>query len=60
MVLQVIQALMVKSRDLFLEHFARLGIFNMVHSLAGVEGGAAAELAPEIEKSVSTCDSAQL
>ena len=26
---------MVKARDIFLDHFARLGVFSKVHSLAG-------------------------
>ena len=33
--LQIIQDLMNKDGDLFLEHFARLGVFNKVLTLAG-------------------------
>jgi hypothetical protein len=33
--LQIVEDLMQKSPDTFLDHFARLGVFNMVHSLAG-------------------------
>ena len=33
--LQVIQDLMVKCQELFLDHFARLGVFSKVLSLAG-------------------------
>ena len=36
-VLQIIQDLMQKSPDLFLDHFARLGVFNKVLQLAGPE-----------------------
>lgn len=35
MVLAVIQDLMVKAQEIFLDHFARLGIFSKVQSLAG-------------------------
>lgn len=34
-VLQMIQDLMVKGKDEFLEHFARLGVFSKVAALAG-------------------------
>ena len=33
MVLQIIQDLMVKSQDIFLDHFARLGVFSKVQQL---------------------------
>ena len=33
--LHIIQELMSKGQELFLDHFARLGVFNMVHSMAG-------------------------
>lgn len=33
--LQIIEDLMQKHQDIFLDHFARLGVFNMVYSLAG-------------------------
>ncbi|GAB6021555.1 hypothetical protein CHUAL_004153 [Chamberlinius hualienensis] len=33
--LQIIQDLMVKTKDVFLDHFARLGVFSKVLSLAG-------------------------
>lgn len=35
MVLQVIQDLMTKAQDIFLDHFARLGVFSKVLQLAG-------------------------
>lgn len=35
MVLGIIQDLMVKAQDIFLDHFARLGIFSKVQALAG-------------------------
>lgn len=35
MVLAIIQDLMVKAQDLFLDHFARLGIFSKVQALTG-------------------------
>ena len=35
MVLQIMQDLMVKCQETFLEHFARLGLFSRVHHLAG-------------------------
>lgn len=35
MVLAIIQDLMVKAQEIFLDHFARLGIFSKVQSLAG-------------------------
>lgn len=31
----IIQDLMIKSQDIFLDHFARLGIFSKVQTLAG-------------------------
>lgn len=34
-VLSVIQDLMVKSQEIFLDHFARLGIFTKVQALGG-------------------------
>jgi len=34
-VLQVVQDLMSKASDVFLEHFARLGVFSKVHALIG-------------------------
>lgn len=34
-VLGIIQDLMVKAPDIFLDHFARLGIFSKVQALAG-------------------------
>lgn len=34
-VLSIIQDLMVKAQDIFLDHFARLGIFSKVQALAG-------------------------
>ncbi|RUS87649.1 hypothetical protein EGW08_004572 [Elysia chlorotica] len=44
MVLQIMQDLMLKCQETFLEHFARLGLFSRVHQLAGPlpqeEGGA--------------------
>ncbi|XP_015172356.1 PREDICTED: E3 ubiquitin-protein ligase HECTD1 isoform X6 [Polistes dominula] len=43
-VLQMIQDLMIKGKDEFLEHFARLGVFSKVASLAGPQ-----ETAPEPE-----------
>nr|XP_050852146.1 E3 ubiquitin-protein ligase HECTD1 isoform X6 [Vespula vulgaris] len=43
-VLQMIQDLMIKGKDEFLEHFARLGVFSKVASLAGPQ-----EAAPEPE-----------
>ncbi|XP_076297611.1 ubiquitin fusion-degradation 4-like isoform X1 [Lasioglossum baleicum] len=43
-VLQMIQDLMIKSKDEFLEHFARLGVFSKVASLAGPK-----ETAPDPE-----------
>lgn len=36
LVLQIIQDLMAKGSDVFLEHFARLGVFNKVLNLAGL------------------------
>lgn len=33
--LQVVQDLMSKASDVFLEHFARLGVFSKVHALIG-------------------------
>lgn len=39
MVLQIIQDLMVKSQDIFLDHFARLGVFSKVHQLSSCEHG---------------------
>ncbi|XP_071454696.1 E3 ubiquitin-protein ligase HECTD1 isoform X6 [Hetaerina americana] len=36
-VLQIIQDLMIKAQDIFLDHFARLGIFCKVMQLAGPE-----------------------
>lgn len=33
--LGIIQDLMVKAQDIFLDHFARLGIFSKVQALAG-------------------------
>lgn len=33
MVLQIIQDLMVKSQEIFLDHFARLGVFSKVQLL---------------------------
>lgn len=35
MVLFIIQDLMAKGQEIFLEHFARLGLFGRVLSLAG-------------------------
>ena len=35
MVLQIMQDLMLKCQETFLEHFARLGLFSRVHQLAG-------------------------
>ena len=35
MVLHIIQDLMKKAQDIFLEHFARLGMFGRVLELAG-------------------------
>ncbi|XP_076765921.1 ubiquitin fusion-degradation 4-like isoform X8 [Xylocopa sonorina] len=43
-VLQMIQDLMIKGKDEFLEHFARLGVFSKVAALAGPQ-----ETAPEPE-----------
>ncbi|KZC09014.1 E3 ubiquitin-protein ligase HECTD1, partial [Dufourea novaeangliae] len=43
-VLQMIQDLMIKGKDEFLEHFARLGVFSKVAALAGSQ-----ETAPEPE-----------
>ncbi|XP_076239785.1 ubiquitin fusion-degradation 4-like isoform X5 [Calliopsis andreniformis] len=43
-VLQMIQDLMIKGKDEFLEHFARLGVFSKVAALAGPQ-----EPAPEPE-----------
>ncbi|KAG7213737.1 hypothetical protein KM043_002970 [Ampulex compressa] len=43
-VLQMIQDLMIKGKDEFLEHFARLGVFSKVAALAGPQ-----EAAPEPE-----------
>ncbi|KOX75373.1 E3 ubiquitin-protein ligase HECTD1 [Melipona quadrifasciata] len=43
-VLQMIQDLMIKGKDEFLEHFARLGVFSKVAALAGPQ-----EVAPEPE-----------
>ena len=34
-VLQIIQDLMTKAQDIFLDHFARLGVFSKVLQLAG-------------------------
>lgn len=34
-VLSIIQDLMVKAQDIFLDHFARLGVFSKVYALAG-------------------------
>lgn len=34
-VLQIMQDLMLKCQDIFLEHFARLGLFSRVVALAG-------------------------
>lgn len=34
-VLAIIQDLMIKAQDLFLDHFARLGIFSKVQALTG-------------------------
>lgn len=34
-VLAIIQDLMLKAQDLFLDHFARLGIFSKVQALTG-------------------------
>lgn len=44
MVLQMIQDLMIKGKDEFLEHFARLGVFSKVAALAGPQ-----EATPEPE-----------
>ena len=33
--LAIIQDLMVKGQDEFLDHFGRFGVFNMVHSMVG-------------------------
>lgn len=33
--LGIIQDLMMKAQDIFLDHFARLGIFSKVQALAG-------------------------
>ncbi|XP_031782612.1 E3 ubiquitin-protein ligase HECTD1 isoform X2 [Nasonia vitripennis] len=49
-VLQMIQDLMVKGKDEFLEHFARLGVFSKVGALAGPQD---ATSEPEIEASSS-------
>lgn len=49
-VLQMIQDLMVKGKDEFLEHFARLGVFSKVGALAGPQD---ASLELEIEGSSS-------
>ncbi|KAL6425302.1 hypothetical protein ACFW04_009489 [Cataglyphis niger] len=43
-VLQMIQDLMIKGKDEFLEHFARLGVFSKVAALAGPQ-----EITPEPE-----------
>lgn len=43
-VLQMIQDLMIKGKDEFLEHFARLGVFSKVAALAGPQ-----ETTPEPE-----------
>lgn len=40
MVLQMIQDLMIKGKDEFLEHFARLGVFSKVAVLAGPQDAA--------------------
>lgn len=40
MVLQMIQDLMIKGKDEFLEHFARLGVFSKVAALAGPQDAA--------------------
>lgn len=34
-VLQIIEDLMTKAQDIFLDHFARLGVFSKVLQLAG-------------------------
>jgi hypothetical protein len=34
-VLQIIEDLMTKAKDIFLDHFARLGVFSKVLQLAG-------------------------
>ncbi|XP_023244989.1 E3 ubiquitin-protein ligase HECTD1 isoform X2 [Copidosoma floridanum] len=47
-VLQMIQDLMIKGKDEFLEHFARLGVFSKVSTLAGPQ-----ELLIEIEPEAS-------
>lgn len=48
MVLAIIQDLMSKSQEIFLDHFARLGIFTKVQALAGPPEPQEAE---EIEQS---------
>ncbi|KAL5009008.1 hypothetical protein ScPMuIL_014589 [Solemya velum] len=52
--LQIMQDLMVKGREIFLEHFARLGIYGKVQALAGPchedEGGARARDEKEDEE----------
>lgn len=37
MVLQIIQDLMLKSQDIFLDHFARLGVFSKVQQISSCE-----------------------
>ncbi|XP_074030515.1 ubiquitin fusion-degradation 4-like isoform X2 [Leptinotarsa decemlineata] len=54
-VLSIIQDLMAKSQDLFLDHFARLGIFTKVLALAGPpETQECEEVEPTVEEVAET------
>lgn len=52
-VLQIIQDLTIKAQDIFLDHFARLGVFSKVLQLAGPQdANAAAVKKPEASVSL--------
>uniref|UniRef100_A0A0K8T796 E3 ubiquitin-protein ligase n=1 Tax=Lygus hesperus TaxID=30085 RepID=A0A0K8T796_LYGHE len=60
-VLQIIEDLMTKAREIFLDHFARLGVFCKVAQLASVSSSTPEPHAklPENENDVSSCDDAK-
>lgn len=51
-VLQIIQDLTIKAQDIFLDHFARLGVFSKVLQLAGPQDANATTIKKQ-EASVS-------
>lgn len=48
MVLSIISDLMAKAQEIFLDHFARLGVFSKVQALAGPAEGNEVKETPQI------------